>query len=372
MTSFIKIFFAFALLLSTFVVGGGATAEAHGDSGAVYVLTNQAAGNGVAVFDRASDGALTPSGTYSTGGLGTGTGLGSQGALVLSQNGRWLFAVNAGSNDISVFSVDRDGLTLVDRVPSGGLRPISLTVYRDLLYVLNAGGSGNITGFNISRHGGLTPIPGSTRPLSGNAVAPAQVQFSPDGDLLVVTEKTTNLIDTYTVDRHGLANGPTTHPSSGATPFGFAFGKRGTLIVSEANGGTPGLSAVSSYDVDNDGDLTPVSPSAATHQAAACWIVVTKNGKYAYSANAAAGSISGFRVARDGSLTLLTPDGRTGVTGSGTSPIDMALSNNSHYLYVVTSASHGISAFEVQEDGTLTPAGSVNGLPVGAVGIAAR
>src|SRR4029079_14381215 len=128
------------------------------------------------------------------------------------------------------------------------------TVYHDLLYVLNAGGSGNITGFNIGRHGTLTPISGSTRPLSGGATGPAQVQFSPDGDLLVVTEKTTNLIDTYTVDRHGIANGPTTHPSSGATPFGFAFSKRGTLIVSEAIGGTPGLSAVSSYDLDDDGD----------------------------------------------------------------------------------------------------------------------
>ena len=72
-----------------------------------------------------------------------------------------------------------------------------------------------------------------------------------------------------------------------------------------------------------------------------------------------------------GSLALLTADGRTGVTGPGTSPVDMALSN-SHYLYVVTSASHGISAFEVQEDGSLTPAGSISGLPVGAVGIAAR
>src|SRR4029077_626960 len=102
-------------------------------------------------------------------GLGTGSGLGSQGALVLSENGRWLFAVNAGSDDISVFSVDREELTLASRVSSGGTRPISMTVYRDLLYVLNAGGSGNITGFNIGRHGALTPISNSTRPLSGGA-----------------------------------------------------------------------------------------------------------------------------------------------------------------------------------------------------------
>jgi 6-phosphogluconolactonase len=258
-----------------------------------------------------------------------GAGLGSQGAIILSEDNCWLFAVYAGSNDISAFQVDDHGLKLISRVASGGTLPTSLTVYDDLLYVLNAGGSGNITGFVISWRGRLAQIADSTRPLSRPATVPGQVSFGPDGAFLLVTEKGTNLIDTYVVDEDGRATGPVTHPSSGATPFGFAFSKRGDLVVSEANG-VPGGSAVSSYDLSDDGNLELVSGSVATNEGAACWVVITKNGRYAYTANAASGSISGFRIGHDGSLHLLNADGRTGVTGDN--PSDMVLSKNSQYL----------------------------------------
>jgi 6-phosphogluconolactonase (cycloisomerase 2 family) len=340
-----------------------------GPAGAVYALTNSPAGNAVVVWNRAADGTLTPAGSYPTGGLGSGAGLGSQGAIVLSKNNRLLFAVNAGSNDISTFRVDDAGLTLVDRVPSGGTLPTSLTVSGDLLYVLNAGGSGSITGFIVSKRGRLAPIPDSTRSLSGSATAPGQVSFSPDGDLLVVTERMTNLIDTYVVGEDGRATGPVSHTSSGRTPFGFAFSKRGDLIVSEANG-APGGSAASSYNVDGDGNLEVVSGSVPTNQGAACWVVITKNGRYAYTANAASGSISGFGVGRDGGLRLLNADGRTGVTGDN--PSDMALSLNSQFLYVRIGRTGSIGAFEVQADGTLRLLAGGSGLPANSAGLAAR
>lgn len=357
--------FALALLLTTFAWSGAALA-APVAPGAVYTLTNATGGNAVVIFNRAADGALTAGGTVATGGLGSGAGLGSQGALVLSQNNRWLFAVNAGSNDISSFEVSRDGLRLVDRASSGGVLPISLAVHGDLLYVLNAGGSGNITGFHVGADGTLTQLNGSTRPLSSGAAGPAQVQFSPGGELLVVTEKATNMIDTYTVDHDGIAHGPVAQPSSGSTPFGFAFDKRGLLIVSEAFG------AVSSYGVDENGTLQVVSPSALDHQSAPCWIAVTKNGRYAYTANAGSGSISGYHVAPDGRLTLLDADGLTGSTGAGSHPIDMDLSQNSQYLYVLTSGNGGIAAFGVQSDGSLVSLSGAGGLPASVVGLAAR
>jgi hypothetical protein len=369
-----RVALVFALVLMSFAWSGLAAAApaahgADGSAGAVYALTNAPAGNAVVVWNRAADGSLTLAGSYSTGGLGSGAGLGSQGAIVLSKNNRLLFAVNAGSNDISTFQVDDAGLTLVDRVPSGGTLPTSLTVSNDLLYVLNAGGSGNITGFVVSKKGRLAPIPDSTRPLSGDATAPGQVSFSPDGELLVVTERATNLIDTYVVDEDGRATGPVSHASSGTTPFGFAFSKRGDLIVSEANG-APGGSAASSYNVDDDGNLEVVSASIPTNQGAACWVVITKNGRYAYTANAASGSISGFRVGRDGSLSLLNADGRTGVTGDN--PTDMALSHNSQFLYARIGRTGSIAAFEVQADGSLRPIAGASGLPANSAGLAAR
>ena len=279
-------------------------ADHHDNSGAVYVLTNSATNNSVAIYDRASDGTLTAAGTVSTTGLGTGAGLGSQGALTLSDDNRWLFAVNAGSNDISVFQVRNDGLTLVNKAPSGGTTPISVTEQDGLLYVLNAGGTGNISGFRVGHNGVLAWIPNSTRPLSSGAAGPAQVQFSPNGRVLVVTEKANNKIDTYTVDHSGLATGPNVQASSGTTPFGFAFSKRGQLVVTEAFGGAPLGSAASSYTVTDGGILHLVSGSVATHQTAACWAAISKDGRYAYTTNAGSGTVTGYSIAHDGSLSL--------------------------------------------------------------------
>ncbi|MBI1808167.1 MAG: beta-propeller fold lactonase family protein [Ignavibacteria bacterium] len=348
-------------------------AKAGADTpGAVYILSNAASGNNVLVFNRGADGILTPAGEFATGGLGTGKGLGSQGAVVLSENNRLLFAVNAGSDEVAVFQVRSDGLIWASKVSSGGTRPISLTVHKNLVYVLNAGGSGNITGFTLGENGVLTPLAGSTQPLSSSTAGPAQIEFNPDGTLLVVTEKANNIIDAYTVGTDGITSGPIVHASVGDTPFGFAFDNLGRLIVSDAFGGVAEKSALSSYTLSPNGGIALITGPVNTTQTAACWVVVTDNGKYCYTTNTGSGSISGYSIANDGSLTLLTPDGRTGVTGSGSKPVDMALSINSRYLYTLNAGIQSVSAFQVHSDGTLTSLADVTGLPANAVGLAAR
>jgi len=366
------IYFVVAVLVASFALSGAGVAAAAGDSGAVYALTNNAAGNAVLIYQRAADGTLTAAGSVSTGGLGTGAGLGSQGALTLSANHKWLFAVNAGSNEVSVLAVSPNGLTLVDKVSSGGMQPISVTNNKNQVYVLNAGGSGNITSFTLSKQGRLTPIANSTRTLSNNgngaAPGPAQISFSPDGEVLVATEKGTNLIDTFPVDEDGVAGSVTTHPSAGTTPFGFAFTKRGTLIVSEAAGGAANASSASSYDVSAD-NFESISAAVPTQQTAACWAVATKNGKVAYTANAGSGSISLYTVNRDGALTLRSSV--AGFTGATSHPSDMALSHNSQFLYVLANVTQAIGAFAVQGDGSLVAVTGASGLPATAVGLAA-
>ena len=362
-------------LLAALAAFPPAPAQAAGSAaGAVYVLSNGAGGNAVLAFSRAADGTLAAAGAYPTGGLSTGGGIGSQGALVISGNGQWLLAVNAGSNSVSAFEVQASGLQLTDTEPSGGVRPISVTVHDGLVYVLNGGGAGNITGFRLGPEGQLTALAGSVRPLSnggaGAAPGPAQVEFSPDGRTLVVTEKASSMIVLYAVGSDGRAGAPTTHPSAGATPFGFAFGLQDTLVVSEAFGGAPDASAASSYHLSGVA-LQLVSASAPTYQTAACWVAVTGNGKYAYTTNAGSGSVSGYAVSHDGRLTLLDAGGQTGLTGTGSAPADMALSRNSQFLYVVAGGSHQVVAFEVHSDGSLHNLGQV-GIPAGAVGIAAR
>jgi 6-phosphogluconolactonase len=335
----------------------------------VYTLSNASSGNAVLAFEQRGD-TLIPAGIFPTQGVGSGGGLGNQGAIVLSDDGETLLAVNAGSDDVSVFRVQANGLTLADKVSSGGVRPISIAVHEDWVYVLNAGGSGigNITGFVLTSRDTLKPIPGSTRPLSGPATAPAQVEFNPEGDTLVVTEKATRIIDTYTVDENGVADGPVSQPSSGVTPFGFSFNKRGVLIVSEAFGGTANASAVSSYTLRN-GALVLRSGSVPDFQSAACWIVVTKNGKFAYTSNTGSNNISSYRVGRDGTLTLLAAV----AVSTGAAPIDMALNRNSKFLYVLNATARSIDVFRVDRGtGQLTPVTSLSGLPAGANGLVAR
>ena len=341
-------------------------------AGAVYALTNAAGGNAVAIYARSRDGRLTSLGSVLTGGMGTGMGLGSQGALVLSKNERWLFAVNAASNDISVFEVRRDWLSLVDRKPSGGERPISLTVHEDTLFVLNAGGTGNISGFEIDDDGVLQPLPESTRPLSSAAADPAQVQFNQDGDMLAVTEKATNIITLYPVDEHGMPGGPLAQPSAGQTPFGFAWGPRNRLIISEAFGGAAGAGAVSSYAVAEDGSLRTVSGSAANMQSAPCWVALGKRGLYAYIANTGSGTVSAYRVERGGELMLLNGDGVAAMTGEGSRPADLAVSRNGRFLYVRNGGTGTIAAFQIQRGGGLMSLGEAGSLAAGAAGLAVR
>jgi 6-phosphogluconolactonase len=341
----------------------------HQGPRAVYTETNAADGNEILVFHRRSDGELKLAGSASTRGRGTGAGLGNQGALALRGDGRRLYAVNAGSNDISVFGAAGGRLWFIEKVSSGGTQPISLTLHDDLLYVLNAGGEGNITGFYIGDDRRLRPIPGSTRPLSGSATGPAQISFNTTGDVLVVTEKSTNKIDFYDVE-DGVAEGPFVRASNGMTPFGFAFDRRDRLIVSEAFGGAPNASAMSSYDVD-DAESPPelVSASVPTHQTAACWVAVTKNGRFAYTTNTGSGTVTGYGVARHGALSLLNANGVTGRTGPGSAPIDLTFSPDSRFLFVLSAQTGTIVSFRLKEGGGLANVSTAHDIPASASGL---
>lgn len=340
--------------------------------GQVYTMSNATGGNQVLVFDRAADGALSAAGAYATGGTGTGGGLGNQAALALASNGRVLLTVNAGSHEVSSFAVRRDGsLDLVSTVASGGMMPVSVAVSGSTVYVLNAGGTGNITGFTLSPRGMLAPIANSTRPLSSPAAGAAQVAFSPNGRVLVVTEKATNSLSLYQLQPNGTTNGPTVVPSNGATPFGFAF-HGPVLVVSEAFGGAPDASAASSYELRRNGTLETITASEPTTETAACWIAFSIDGRYAYTTNTGSGTITGYAV-QNGRLQRLDADGVTAMVGAGSAPIDLATSPDGRFIYSLNSGTEAIAGWAVNADGSLTPvAGGIAGLMNGANGLVAR
>jgi len=343
-------------------------ADSTATGGVVYTMDNDSAGNNVLVLLRDDKGALTHDATFPTGGTGTGAGLGSQGAIAESDHR--LFVCNAGSNNITVFEINGHSLKKIDRASSHGTRPISLTVNGDVLYVLNAGDAGNISGFRIAADGHLNYIKKSTRDLSSDTSQPAEVSFNNSGTQLVVTEKATNRIITYEVNSNGVTRNMVKHHSAGKTPFGFEFGKHNTLIVSDAFGGALNKGALSSYKLTNTGNFQLITGPVKTHQTSACWVAITGEGNYCYTTNAASNSISGYKVADDGSISLIDANGITAVTGMG--PTDMAMSKDSRFLYSLNSKDGSVSAFKISNNGGLVSLGVTNGIPLSASGLSAR
>jgi 6-phosphogluconolactonase len=338
-------------------------------SPAVYVQTNDATENEVIAFSRAEDGVLAPVGRYSTGGRGTGKPhLASAGSIVLSQDGRWLLVVNAGSDELSLFAVQPDGLRLADRVGSGGSKPTSVAVSGALVYVLN-NGTPNMTGFDLA-DGKLTALAGSARPLSSANADPAQISFTPSGKALIATERGTNSISSYVLDQHGYAQGPATIKSSGQTPYGFGLTKDGSLIVSEAFGGATGAAAASSYAVSGAGELTMVSGSVGDTRSEVCWVALTSDDRFAYVTNFGDSTVSCYEIAADGSLKLRDPV--AGSTGHGRKGLrDEAITGDGRYLYAIDADTPKLSGWAVGQDGRLTPAGEFGGVPDTVAGLAA-
>lgn len=341
-------------------------------SGMVFTSSNDVAGNEVLVYGYDHDGTLTLRARYASGGQGASAGLGSQGAVTLSEDGRYLFVVNAQSNSVSTFVIRERELRLASVVASGGLHPISVTEKDGIVYVLNDGGAGNIAGFRNTR-GDLHPIAGAVRGLSvASGAGPAQVGFSDDGDALVVTEKNTNRLTTYAVRANGSAGPAIVTASPGQTPFGFAFNRRNRLVVTEAVGGAPGASSVSSYRFSEQAPAQPrvVSASVADQQAAACWVSITPNGKWAYVSNTGSGNVSSYRVDRSGQIDLV--DAVAGQTGTGSAPADSAISFNGRHLYVRNGGTRTISSFSIGFGGSLDAKSTATDLPAFAVGLAAN
>ena len=336
----------------------------------IYTMGNEASGNEVILFNGASDGTISEAGRFSTGGAGNDAGL-TQGALAMSFSGRLLFAVNPGSNDFSFFYVRSNGnLILLDKIDSGGEMPISITARGGLIYVLNAGGTGNITGFGINFRGKLVQLSNSTRALSTDATGAAQISFAPNGRALVVTERATNTITSFGINRYGRPGAIKTFPAAGATPFGFSFGRDNIFYVSEAAGGAANASTVSSYVVNDAGDVKLVDGPLATNGSAACWLAITDDARTMFSTNTAGGDISSVSATESGELSLANDGNRT-ATGNG--PVDAALDMRSRYLYVLAAGtSNSIFSYAIGDGGELKEIDEDAGLPEHPAGLVIR
>ncbi|HKZ15782.1 MAG TPA: beta-propeller fold lactonase family protein [Solirubrobacterales bacterium] len=331
----------------------------------VFVQTDNTAGNQVIAYDQGRDGSLTEVGAYPTGGLGGALEgsvvdhLASQGSLAYDADNHLLYAVNAGSDTVSVFAVFGDRLFLQQVIGSGGSFPVSVAVDHGLVYVLNAEGGGSLQGYRAG-FGHLFPIPGSNRALGLPTETPrfthtpGQVAFSPDGSQVIVTTKAAGSdIDVFGVQAFGrLAPAPVVNSEPGTVPFAVTFDQAGNLLVTEA-----GTNAVTSYSLHGDGTVAPLS-TLATGQTATCWIV--RSGSVAYASNAGSATLSDVGIGAGGQLTSL------GNTETSAGTVDAAVAANGRFLYVQGGAAGTVDAFSIGAQGALTKVGTVT-VP-GAVG----
>jgi 6-phosphogluconolactonase len=405
-------FFLFSLSCSAFALDGQERGD--GNSGRVYVMSNASTGNAVIVFNRAADGTLTQGGEVATGGLGSGAGvlppplpaspgpdpLQSQDAMAMTEDGRFLLAVNAGSSEVSVMAVTGNGLKLVNKVSSGGVFPVSIAIHNRLVYVLNegenpeniVGGIGNVTAFNLDDAGILHAIPNSTRTLGPDTGA-SDVLFSPDGRTLIATEMFTNKMDIFQIADDGTIKNASSISSNTPTPFGAAFGRNNVLAVTEIDvvtvdgrrQGVANASTTSSYQLTAPGTLQPVSKAIPTNRTGSCWIRFSKDGRFAYTGDTGAGTISIFQVSAGGELTLVNV---ANVGGAFSAPVDLDVTPSGRFLYVLSpfgliqhtppllplpsDPTGRIQGYHIERDGSLTPITTVGGIPFTVQGIVAR
>jgi 6-phosphogluconolactonase (cycloisomerase 2 family) len=368
--------FATVAAVAVFSIGGVTTATASSNEPAhashmLFAQTDNPAGNEIVVYRRAHNGTLARVDTVSTGGLGgrlegaVVDPLASQGSLLLDSAHAMLFAVNAGSNSVSVFTARGSHLRLRQVLGSGGEFPVSLAQHGNLVYVLNAEGAGSVKGYALHGHRlvpisrslrslGLTPVTGPTQFVN----TPGQVSFTPNGrHLLVTTKANGSSIDVFAVRRNGrLSRQFVANPSTTPVPFGISFDQQHRLVVAEA-----ATSSLSTYKLHGDGTLTPIA-SVANGQAALCWVVTSRG--FAFGANAGSGTVTSYRRDGSGGFTI---GSQTPVDGG---PIDMATSKDGKFLYVEAGGAGAIDALRIHPDGSLTPIGTVTGLD-GLEGIAA-
>ncbi|MDP9009384.1 MAG: lactonase family protein [Pseudomonadota bacterium] len=332
----------------------------------VFTMTNATTGNSVQVYSRSSDGTLVNFQSLSTGGTGVGHGLENQGAVALSRDGQFLYVVNPGSNDLTAFQVMDTGVQLTDRIPSGGILPVSVAEWNGIVYVLNRNGSSGagsgptIQGFQVSTSGILSPIAGSVMALRATDTNAAQIAISPDGLWILVTERGINEIDVVPLDQNHAPGTPRSAASAGSGPFGFAFSDAARLYVSEI-----GMGTTSAYDVDPQGILHVLSAAVSTQQRATCWLVITPDNNLVYVSNTSNNSLSSYRIAMDGSLTGLVS---VAATTAGR-PLDLVVSADGNFLSVLATDG-SIETFHIDAtSGSLTSIQTVTGLPAGTNGL---
>ena len=327
-------------------------------SAIVYTSSNEAAGNRVIAFDvEKPSGQLVEIGSFDTQGTGTGAPLGNQAAMATDASDRWMFVTNAGDGTVTSFRLQPEGLEFVNRVSARGHSAISVTVFGTLVYVLYEGSGeagdpptmryDSISGFRFGDAGVLRYINDSTRIIDRTQLtAPAQIGFNKSGTVLLITEKATNMLTTYRMisgDRPSFRS--LKRSSAVPTPFGFEFGDRDYVFITEANGGARGVTA--SYRIDRNTGQVSSLVDLIEQGNATCWTVLSSDQTIGYSVNTGSNTVSPYRINFNGTIEPFLPQSPNSAFNTGGAPRDAVLTQNNQFLYVLNNGDGQIDGFRV-------------------------
>lgn len=330
----------------------------------LFTISNQSAENRLLVYNRLSNGSLEYDTSVSLIGKGISSLLGSANPLTASADGNWLFAVSPGSNLLTSIDIRGSLPISIDTIGTNGLKPVSVAVFSNRVYVLNQGGNGSISGFTYDGNGYLNYIPNSFIQLGTGPVNPAQISFNNEGNALIVTEKDSSKLDLIHLDNNGGISSIQKFSSFSDKPYGFVINNNNYIFCSEAF-----QNYFSVYKI-NSNSIDLVSTPISTAQVGACWVGLLPNQQYAYMLLAGTNCLTGFDVSSPTSPRLLNSDGNTASTGNH--PIEIVASKNSKLIYVLNSGTNSINVFDVSQTGTLNPIQEKMGLPSSTVGLALK
>jgi 6-phosphogluconolactonase len=348
------------------------TKAVGGVAGGVYTSTNAVAGNAIVAYARMKDGSLSSVGSFATQGTGIGGAVDpliSQYAVILDAKHKYLYTVNAGSNDITVFRVNADAsLAFEQRIGSGGVRPVSLALGGGNLYVVNAGDA-TVATFSVAHDGMLAAVEDGVKSFAAGSIGPTAIRVASGSRALIIANGAANTIHVIPLDQWGRPGDAIDVASSGVNPFGFDINPSGAMVISEAGSGS-----VSSYKLRGLSSLDLVTSTLSTGGAAPCWVRMTPDGRFAYTTNAGSSTLSGFAVKGSGEITALSADGSTGTLPAGSIPLDLDITTDGLFLYTLNAGTGAVGSFMIGQNGLLTAMPVTGGAVVargGAQGLAA-
>ena len=179
---------------------------------------------------------------------------------------------------------------------------------------------------------------------------------------MLVTEKLTDSVDVFSVQNNGTLSAATVNKNPQPGVFDVVFAPGGAaLVVQTAGAGAVNGSSISSYIVEDDRTLSPLTPILPTLGAASCWVALTADGHFAFTSNAGTATLSGFKVDTAGNLTALA-NTVVATLPAGSTNLDIAVSADAKYAYTLNNGTGTVGVFAIQPDGTLKSLGFAPGL----------